>query len=202
MKKYLTIVLILFIATSCSSQDEKQTDEQQYDSISVKLNNKAVQLSLFPNEDSIEMAILFLSKSIQQDSNYYLAYSNMASLLLKQGKSDSAIDILQTIIDRKPNYAEALSGQGYIYDKEGKHDWAEQKYKLAMKAYDNRLEKNGNDINAKVNRAFLMLFLYDKETALREINKILDEHPEDSFALTMKNDIIPYFEHNEFLNSY
>ena len=202
MRNTLNLLLICFIVISCDSQHEEQNDNKQYDSVAIQLNNRAMELSLLTNRDSTELAITLLSQAIQLDSNYYLAYNNMVTLLLMQSKRDSALSVLEIMIDREPNFAEGLSVQGHIYNKQGKHEMAKQKYQLAMKAYDSRIKKNEGDVNAKVNRTFLMLFLYDKETALREIDKILDEHPEDSFALTMKNDIIPSFEQNEFINSY
>lgn len=209
MKTFGLIIIILsFCVFSCNSQvSEKgkkaQDSVKEYDLAAVALNTKAMQLSFHMDDDSVlNEALDYLAQSIKADSNYYLAYANMATLLLKQQKRDSAISILQIIVDRKPNYAEGLSTQGYIYEKLGEKDAADFKYRQAIKSYEKRIVSNEDDIEAKVNKVFLMLFLYDKKTAFNEIEKVLKEHPEDSFALMMKEEIIPNFDREEFLSSY
>lgn len=206
----LVLLAFLFGVFSCNSQEKKekssvvQDSVVVYDSMAIALNNKAIGMFFqSQRDDSIQnIAKGYLVKAIQMDSNYYMAYANLATLLIKQEKRDSAIQVLQTIIDKKPYYAEGLSMQGYIYDRLEKFDSADLKYKQAIEAYDKRIEANEDNVNARVNKAFLIMLLRGQEAGFREVEAVLEKYPDDSFALMMKDEIIPYFDREDFLSSY
>lgn len=206
----LILLSFLFGLFSCNSHErkEKSSDVQNavvvYDSMAIALNNKAMGMFFQSQEDDIIQSVAkgYLVEAIQMDSNYYMAYANLATLLIKQEKRDSAIQVLQTIIDKKPYYAEGLSMQGYIYDRLEKFDLAELKYGQAIEAYDKRIEANEDNVNARVNKAFLIMLLRGKEAGFREVESVLEKYPDDSFALMMKDEIITYFDREVFLRSY
>ncbi|WP_339815067.1 hypothetical protein [uncultured Imperialibacter sp.] len=206
----LILLAFLFGVISCNSQEmkEKSSVAQDsvvvYDSMAIALNNKAMRVFFQSQEnDSIQnVAKSYLAKAIQIDSSYYMGYANLATLLIKQGKRDSAIQVLQIIIDKKPYYAEGLSIQGYIYDRLEKFDSADLKYRQALEAYDQRIEANEDNVNARVSRVFLIMLMQGKEVGFREVEAVLEKYPYDPFALMMKNEIIPYFDREEFLSSY
>lgn len=211
MKNFdLLLLAFLFGVFSCNSQEkaEKSSVVQDsvvvYDSMAIALNNKAMGMFFqMQEDDSIQnVAKGYLEKSIQLDSNFYMAYANLATLLIKQEKRDSAIQVLQTIIDKKPYQAEGLSMQGFIYDRLEKFDSADLKYRQALEAYDNRIEAYEDNVNARVNKVFLIMLLLGQETGFREVEAVLEKYPDDSFALMMKDEIIPYFSREEFLSSY
>jgi tetratricopeptide (TPR) repeat protein len=211
-KNFMTISTTLWalLLISCSSPEQYKnavsSEEHvlEFDTLAIKLNNQAIELSTqSPSSDSaLALAKRLLIRSIGLDDDYYLAYVSLASILIKEDKRDSALYVLDRIIEKKKNYAEGISMQGYIYDRMGMLDSAKIKYIKAIAAYDNILKKNERNVNARVNKAFLVMLVYGEKAGYDEINLVLKEYPNNSSALMMKNDFFPTFDKEDFLESY
>lgn len=201
-----SIALILFFY-SCSS-----TEKDSYQSINpqaIELNNQVALIlqeeslfrGVFPNDSLLNKALDLVNQAIEYDSSYALAYSNKATVLCRLGHYNEAIASLEQASALKPNYAEVIQAQGFIYEKLGQIDYASDKYQEAIIAFDNRLKKDPKNVQFMTGKAFLLLFTEGKDFALAEINKIIDQYPDNNTALIMK-ETISLFNREEFIANY
>ncbi len=87
------------------------------------------------------------------------------------GKYDASIKTLEELLKVKEDYPEAIFLMGLIYEKTGNMDKAKQKYKSALKAYEDYLKTSMATEQDKTNMDLVLLFIEGKEKALTRINK-------------------------------
>jgi Tfp pilus assembly protein PilF len=206
----------LFILSSCLNEKSKkdniyeQTNINSFDSTKLEnafqfTNEAVVLLSLIDRplskDDSADLllAMNLLNKAIEEDSLYYSAYLNRAkaySLLNQYDKSFRDYRVIERI---KPDMAETYTLQGFLYEKLGKNDLANQKYYEAIRVYD-KLINNADKIDDRINRAFI-LSLVNKEKGDSEIEKLIEEYPNDTNLLFWKEKLFEDFDREEYINS-
>ena len=162
------------------------------------LNDKAMEQysqlvfkSLYESKTELEDVLDMLNQAIAIDDDYALAYSNKASVLVKMQRYEEAIETLDQASKLKSDFAEVICLQGFYYEKIGDFSSAKEKYKSAAQAYDNRIAVS-NQLQDKVSRAFLFLFIKGKSAALNEIDSLQMKHPENQLIIGMRNTIIQF----------
>ena len=78
---------------------------------------------------------------------------------------------------------------------------ADRKYRQALKAYEERLDKNPMNDKVQSDISFLYIFLEDKKAAMDEIQKLIVENP-NSEQLKMMESVIKDFDREKFIEEY
>ena len=192
-------ILVILNFLSCNSQGQQSLIVHKK---AQELNDKA--LALFQkysySKDSLNKAIEILDNAILTDSIYKLAYTNEASIFCALGNYNSMLKILDKAskLDKKDPLL--IIQQGHILEKMGNIDAAKKKYIQANILYDNLLISDPNSVKNEVDRAFLKLFLEDKEAGIREYEQIA-KYSSDPYVINFK----PFFynfNRQEFINGY
>lgn len=185
------VALILFFV-KCSTESSKK----EIKSKAIELNDRAMIIyseaifkPLDVSRDELNKANNLLKQAIEIDENFVLAYINRANVLIKLKEYEEAINLLQRASELKENFAEVISMQGFLYEKIGNLDSANKKYQQAIEAYNKRIADNSNNIEDKVSRSFMLIFIEDKNTALEEIKKLSEEYPENPLVREMEQTI-------------
>lgn len=211
------IILIAFAILSCGeSRISDQENSIEYrlnapDSLSrqqaVAYNDSAVNLimEVVPFEDSknnvlYNRALCFLDLAIDADSLYQLAYSNKVDVLRKLGRHKDAIKLLERLTEIFDEYAEAYASRGFLYEKIGKIDSASMMYSMALELYNKRIIEEPENINNRINLAFILLFTNSKKDALFEIQEVI-EGTNSQEAADFKL-VIESFDRSEFISEY
>ena len=141
-----------------------------------------------------------LTKVIQIDSNFYVAYINKATILRRLGKYKESIEVQQVLLKRKKT-PEEIFGLGVTYEKSGNLKLANEKYKEALAEYDKYLKTPRATSQDMINKQFLMIFIQGKDKVLKQINSQLKKNP-DNTELLMNKIIIEEFNRREFVSSF
>jgi tetratricopeptide (TPR) repeat protein len=212
MKKSVLFIIVLIIV-SCNDREKKSNQNEisnsyKADSLAIELNNKAISLisDAAHMYDSLSIilydsAIVFLDRAIEIDSLYLLAYTNKAQVLQRKGSLEEALKVLKQVETRKPDFAEVITAQGFILEKIGRMELADRKYRQALKAYEERLDKNPMNDKVQSDISFLYIFLEDKKAAMDEIQKLIVENP-NSEQLKMMESVIKDFDREKFIEEY
>ena len=150
---------------------------QTYDKDAIALNNQAM-TEVFPrNADS---ALILLDKATELDPDYYLAYSNMATIYIQKRDFPSATECIEKSVSSNPELAEGVSLLGMLYDHAGKSAKAKEQYQKAVELYDKRLAKSDKHLQAnEMNRAWTLVMLGETEKGRALLKDLLNENPDD-----------------------
>lgn len=203
----ITSIFLLFLlfVSACSSKEADQKSETEIDSLAIQLSNSAMErfqdyiFSEYGILDSLEVSLAELDKAIELEPTHTGLYSNKANILLELQRDDEAIDILIQAIDVKPEFAEILTMIGFIYERQGETDVAQEWYKKALNAYEERIAEEQYVINSKINKAFLLFFTENENSAKEALIKLLNEYPEND-EVKFLAEIFIDFDKEEFLN--
>ena len=196
-KSILSLTLIMIIL-SCKQDDKYSEDEI---SLSQELKSKAYELyTLHDQPDSLRKSLGYLSLAMEIDSLDHRILITSAQILVKIGKRDSAIQVINKALDIKPNFAEAISFKGFILERIENLYEANKNYLKAIHIYDSlQIEMNKSYL---YNKIFISLFVNDKNDVISELDYMISTIPQDSFLLYLKNNIIKNFDRAVFLESY
>jgi outer membrane protein assembly factor BamD (BamD/ComL family) len=135
--KRICIVLILFVAVSCTSQKEKllsqiSENEKKLFSDTTKLLNPKIAL------EEIELYKNF-SNTFAKDSLAPLYLFKAADLVHGMGKEHEALELYDQFLSKYPNHAKAAVStflEAFIYDNDlHQRDSAKMKYKVFLEKY-------------------------------------------------------------------
>lgn len=176
------------------------------DSLSMQLNNSA--MDHFRNYtygrndsvDSLEIALSELDKAIELTPSHLNLYSNKTNILLSLHRIEEAIDVLNQAIEVDPNSTETLTLLGFLYESMGEESIAQEWYQKALNIYDTRIESGKFVINAKTNKAFLLFFTENEQSAKNSLEVLLQEYPNNDEVI-FANEVFTDFNKQEFLNS-
>lgn len=175
--KILVFLASLLLTITCFAQDSAS-----YDKRAVALLHQAVTSPPLPPDSALRL----LAAAIEIDSNYYMAYLNMASFYLQKREYKNAIAALQKSLEKKPDQAEAVVMLGMIYDYTGVTTKAKEQYQAAIHLFDLRLLQSPKNHANLVNRAFALLFLNHPGGA-DEVRRLDKTFPGD-YAVQMLKD--------------
>lgn len=197
MKKFNILALLaIFCCFNCSSQENKKDPE---------IKKKCMQLQYqavteLTTNDNADIALDLINQAIKLDSSYLLFYVTKAQIHCRQKKYLEAIKSFELVEQKNANYTEAIVNQAFIYEKINNPDMATKKYQMAENAYIQK-DKIKPDINNDINRAFLSLFLYNKERAIAEIEEIVANNPDNKVAKYQLS-LFRSFDREVFINDF
>ena len=185
-KSILSLTLIMIIL-SCKQDDKYSEDEI---SLSQELKSKAYELyTLHDQPDSLRKSLGYLSLAMEIDSLDHRILITSAQILVKIGKRDSAIQVINKALDIKPNFAEAISFKGFILERIENLYEANKNYLKAIHIYDSLLQIEMNK-SYLYNKIFISWFVNDKNDVISELDYMISTIPQDTFLLYLKNNII------------
>lgn len=227
MKYKIFFLLFIFVA-GCTSRDKaikKELDSasdkaKTYSNLMDMPNEEAIKLSekqlvdlatsLYTNvgglayykEDSLKLkkALSFLDIALIKNPKNEAAMLNKVNIYCSLKEYNRAISTINRLFKIKGEYAEGLMFNGMLYEMANKTDSASQFYHKSLNAYNDRITKD-DKLNDKVNRAVLYCLIKDKEMGLIEINKIINENPQNELAKQVKTNVIENFNRENFVKS-
>jgi tetratricopeptide (TPR) repeat protein len=156
--------IILIIASFSLSACAQKSNRHKIDPTAVKLNNMAIDLSLYiSNTDSAIKAIKFLDSATAIDSNYFLGYYNMLMFLNQLRQYDKAIVAIDNLVRLRPNASDIYMTGGIVYEKIG--DTVSSRYyfqkslKICTRVLDTMNVKNRDYNMLALNKAISLIML-------------------------------------------
>jgi tetratricopeptide (TPR) repeat protein len=171
----------------------------------LELNEKAHRS--FPvayrNADTANYVLNLLDQAIANDSLCIAAYLNKIFLSRKLGRRNVALNMVNRLTRVCPDIVGINSIGGFILDRMGKTEEARGRYLQDVAKYDSIIscEVDSLKINAKVARAMLIPLLNGKDEGIKEYEKILAEHPNSEYVMSLK-EFFYEFDRNEFLTHF
>lgn len=195
--KNIIIFILLSVVLTCNAQNTT------YNPKAIELNNQAVDIvtKSFGDEVQLKKALGILDNAIKLDTSYYVAYQSKATVLCKLKKYDSTIKTLEKVIRLHKNTAEVFSTQGFILEKIGKKKEATAKYQAAFTEYERLIKESPNKVEYQVNKAFLLVFLVNKEAAQKRIEDILKKYPDNKSAKAILS-LLNIFDRKQYIDSF
>lgn len=134
--------------------------------------NLGVTLSKQDNEDE---AIACFDKAIELNPKDHQSWRQKGVSLSNLGKESEAIACYDKALELNPKYHITLRDKGVSLTNLGKH-------KIALDVTERALALNAEDVNAQVNKAWIMHRLGNKAEALALIEKVTKANPQHEYA--------------------
>jgi len=196
-KQILILIITTSVLLSCKGKKAENslikssvtTEEKQ---ISVASNKEAIDIytKMIFNKDSLfkyqAKIIALLDKAISNDPNNEMAYGNKANVLMKLGYYDEAKSTLKKASNLNKNNENFILTTAFIHEKTGDINKANLYYKKVIEIYDKKIKNNPDNISYLTGKIFVQNFIEGEKFALKEINKLIEEKPENQFLLQMK----------------
>jgi tetratricopeptide (TPR) repeat protein len=150
-------------------------------------------LLLDEDEKLIHEAIDSVNLAINLDSTNSVFYYNKVNYLTAIDSISQAIKVYDKLIKIDPTQAAALFERGTLLDASGKKELAKESYLDALDQYNRKLLSNPKfKEDILVQRAILYLYLYGKEEAMLEIEKLIRSNPTNENYLFTKENILRF----------
>lgn len=217
MNYFKQIILSLIIINSLLSCEQKKSEIKENNiikstvsvedkQISVASNNEAMNIytKVLFNKDTLRKnqakIILLLDKAISSDPFNEMAYANKANVLMKLNNYDSAINVLKKAIELNKDNENFVMISAFIHEKTGDINKANLYYKKAIEIYDEKLKRNPDNIPYLTGKIFAQNLIGGEKFALKEINKLIEDKPENQFLLQMKT-VISNFDRKKYIDN-
>ncbi len=206
---YILCLLLYFfsVVTSCSQKKDEQRKEEKRKVLKEcrALNDVAIEkLNSYyyqGNEaDKLDSALVLLQRAVECDTNYFLAYANMATVLTLKGNYNSAIEVVNKLLTLTNNDPEIVVYKGMLYEKQGKRDIAKKQYTFANELYDKRIAQYPDSVEIIADKMILKAYLEGKEKALAELDRYIQKYP-NSLVLQQYKEILSKFDREDFIGS-
>lgn len=195
MFKSIASIIIIFSITQfgCSSHNKRNSKKKYNPELAIKKNNVAYQLYqqyLFEEEKGkIFSALDSIDLAISLDSTNPSFYYNKSTFLISMDSLKLAADVLMELIKKDSSQVDAYMQRGFIYEKIGNPELAKKNYLEALDIYNKMLSEDIDNVNIMGNRAFIYMFIFSKEQALNEVEKLLKAYPENGYLSNIKKEI-------------
>lgn len=166
------------------------------DGSSLVVFNRELATYHFLNNDT-QQSVSILEKLIEADSDDITSALILCNFQMESGNLDAALGIANQLIEKTPEAAAGYNARAAVWHRKGNS--AE-----ALTDYGKALDLNKSYISARQNRGALLLELQEYESAVKDLQRVLDEFPGDlqtqlmfARALVGANDApraLPYFE--------
>lgn len=199
------LLFLLFIISACDSEKVQTETKPIVDSLAIQLTNSATErfgeyiFGRINSPDSLEVSLNELDKAIEIEPNLSELYTHKANILLALDRDEQAIQVLKEALFIKPDLVEVITFIGFINEKIGEKDIAQEWYQKALDAYDKRIEEERFVINSKVNKAFLLFFTGNEESAKKAFNKLKQEYSGNNDVEYLEF-VFTDFDKEQFLN--
>jgi len=206
MKKIAIILFLFFSLAACDSPkpDQGNVNENEVGTVASRLNEAAMKryqdhlLGKNEGNDSLEASLKELDEAITIDPTQIIFHTNKADILLALHRGDDAIQALRNAVLVKPDFSEILSLIGFLYERKDDKEEALKWYQKAMNVYDKQIDDEKLVVNSKVNKAFLLLFIENGESAHKAFKKVKEEYPKES-EMVYSEQIFKDFDKETFL---
>ncbi len=94
--------------------------------------------------ERIEMAVVYLRRSIEVDPNFFDAYHNLGQVLVVGGKPGQALELMQGLLEKEPRDAKANNILGHAYFELQDYDKAIKYFVKSIEIYPHADEPHGN----------------------------------------------------------
>lgn len=184
MNKMKQILLIIFVCISflgCWNDNTGSemstwntnllyfTESDSSFSRAIQLANTAIYMEDSAMKDSLFRKSLEASQQgIFNDSSYHMLYSNIASIYIYFGHSDSAVSSLLTGINNT-QHPELYFLLGIIQETLGDTVNSNKNYQMSLALYDDLLKAKYYTTNDEINRELVYLFLFGKDKTLENL---------------------------------
>jgi len=176
-----SLSVVLYI-NSCTQKKPDMINKGALSRECILLNDSAFKhiTKYNQNEDSrhLDTALYLLKEAISCDSNYFIAYSNMANTYDFKKDYKAEITILNKMLIIDNNSWWILVRKGMTYEKLNNLDSTKQAYFLADSLVKVDLKKNPSNKGTIISYIMLINAIYGKEAAVKELNKQIKKHPE------------------------
>ena len=190
MKIAFYIISILLL-NSCGIKQE--TNQGEINNEAKELNDQAIGLIRWNNQDSLQLAKDYLNEAIKIQPNYFLAYRNKSLVLNQMGLTKELIENLQTLARLQPKNPDNFSSLGLMMELNGDGLHAMEKYQIADSLYVSILDtltvETDPQYSMATNRALNLKYLH-KETEANELLLKLKTDLQEPFMKEMIDDFI------------
>ena len=175
MKKLVFILILLTWQFGfCTGQSLKVQQALNFE-------NKGLDIiALNPqNDDSLRVALTYLSKALTLDDSRYQFYIKKASLQCKLGIRDSALKTINLCISRHPEPLVPKIFKGMLYDNMNDDAAATASYKTLFDEYSKLAVKYPDSTIIQLNTAMLSLYIKGKDAGIERYKELLQKYPND-----------------------
>ena len=206
MKKSSRVFAFLFIVFCLISCENEQINTKNKSELAIRKNDAAGRLFqryilLEEDRSLVKAALDSIDLAIHLDNQNPVFYYNKANFLSSIDSLEKAVGVLSELINLDSTQVEAMIIQGHLYRKMNKRNFAEESFLKALDNYNRKLVYETDNEVILGDRAFLYLFLYSKEEALSEIERLIKRYPDTEYFIDIKFDINNYDE-KEFLERF
>lgn len=188
-----TFFFILLFVGQCGQPFQKNNTRQ----IAVEKNDAALVEMLKGDSISALMALNLLDQAIAADCTFITAYRNKVRCLCMLNRYLEAISLADYVQKLQPKKTQDMIFQAMLFEKAGLPNEAQMRYEKSLEYYDERIKFEPNNFDAKLDRAFLLLF-FEKARGIEAYRKLLSEAP-DRVDSTYWSDMFYSFDKNTFL---
>lgn len=185
--KILIIKLIVIFCSfnSCTQNHYAQTKISRE---CLLLNDSAfkyiTRYNLEHNPKDLDTALLLLKQATVCDSNYFIAYSNMANTYNLMGNYKAEIETLNKMLGIHKNDWWVLTRKGQAYQKIDDMNSAKRAFYLAHSICQEAMKKDPQNVRLIINYITFKSVSYGKNAGLQELNRQVKIHP------TLKSELI------------
>ncbi len=148
------------------------------------LGEALYQLGNFPE------ALSAYDRALEIDENYLKAWNGKGRTLMRQGDFNAALDAFERAITVNPKDAKSWENKGFVLDYLDRGREARQAYSEALAIYDNRIETDSEDIEARVGKGQVLGKLGRQEDALAAYEAALEVDPNSFRATIAKSNML------------
>ncbi|MFZ6008855.1 MAG: tetratricopeptide repeat protein [Bacteroidota bacterium] len=203
----LFFLLVIFSAEiSCGQKKQEQQDavkakvSKECRSLNDSATKKINSFYTTNLNEQLDSAMFLLKKATECDTSYFLAYSNLTTVLALKGEYDSAIKVVNILLRLTKNDPEIVVYKGMLYEKQNKKESAQKEYNLANKLYDDRLAQYPDSLEIVGSKMFLKAYLEGKEKALSELDIYIKKYPNNEL-LQQYREMLTEFQKDDFIGS-
>jgi len=184
MKNTLTFLLLCISIISCGQQHN--SNQAMPSKECVHLNDEGVKYLMKPSyygKAVVDTAITFLLQATHCDTNYLMAYNNLAIAYDHKRDYKTELSVYGKLLFLTSNSPVFLVRQAIIYEKINDINAAKKTYALAEAAYKQKLSAVPNDVVAIKGLIYLKALTVSKDSAIKELNIQEKIHPDLSAEL-------------------
>lgn len=196
-KAVFSLILLLSVIISCKNSHRHIPSKE-----CISLNNQGNDsLMDYPmnGEKALNKAIDLFKQALKCDSNYFIAYMNLANAYDHKHSYNEEMIIYNKVLTLVKNDPIILSLKGMLFEKMNHLDSAKNTYDLASATFKKRLRNKPDDINLIRGIIELKAVTAGKEAAFKEIDGQIKRNPQLSSQLLIEYDIFRYFNRHAFI---
>ena len=201
MKCVLTLFLLCLSIISCGQKHNAALRIPSKECI--QMNDEGVKYLMKPSWEGkavVDSAITFFRQAINCDTNYLIAYINLANAYDQKFDYKTELSVYRKLLSLSGNSAEFLVREATIYERINEIDSAKEAYLRAKAAYKQKLAVSPNDIDAIKGLIYLKALTVNKDSAITELNKQAKIHPDLSSKLNEELYFYENFDRKSIIN--